>query len=123
MKQYEHEMETVDELRHLGAFGMKPPYQFGTHKDDPLATEYTKRDPQVLVIASSAMAGQRRGHPFLSPRHAAVVSKANATIYKFRGVVDIDSWRKTAPFHYETMRSAPDTFFDKNGTPGSAPSY
>ena len=52
-------METVDELRHLGTFGMKPPYRSGTHEDDALATEYTKPDPQVLVIVWSAMAGQR----------------------------------------------------------------
>ena len=39
------------------------------------------------------------------------------------GVVDIDSWRKTAPFPYQTMQSAPDTCFDENGTPRSAPSY
>ena len=69
------------------------------------------------------MAGQRRGHQLLSPRRATVVSKTNATIHELRGDVDVDSWRKTAPFPYDTMRSAPDTYFDKNGTPGSAPSY
>ena len=51
------------------------------------------------------------------------MSKTNATIYKLRGVVNIHSWRKTAPFPYVTIRSAPDTSFDKNGIPGSAPSY
>ena len=74
MQQYDHEVETIEELRDLGKFGMKPPYQFRTHKDAPLATEYTKLDPQVLTIASSAMAGQRLGHVFLSERHAAVVT-------------------------------------------------
>ena len=36
MPQYNHEIETVDQLRHLGTFGMKPPYQFGTHEGDPM---------------------------------------------------------------------------------------
>ena len=58
LQQYNHEVETIEELRHLGTFGMKPPYRFGTHEDDPLATEYIKLDPQVLSIASSAIAGQ-----------------------------------------------------------------
>ena len=123
MEKHQHEIETVDDLRHLGTFRMKPPYRFGMHEDDPLVTEYTKLDPQVLIIASSAMARQVRGHQVLRPRHAAVLSKTNATIYELRGVVDIDSWRKTAPFPYETMQSAPDTSFNENGTPGSAPSY
>ena len=123
MERYDHEVETVDELRHLGTFRMKPPYRFGTHKDDPLATEYTKLDPQVLVIASSAMAGQRQGHQFLSRRHAAVVSSMNATIHELRRVVDIDSWHKTAPFPYYTMRSAPDTSLDEHGNAGSARGY
>ena len=26
MPQYNHEMETVEQLRHLGTFGLKPPY-------------------------------------------------------------------------------------------------
>ena len=72
MEQYDHEVETVDELRHLSTFRMKPPSRLGTHEDDPLTSEYTKLDPQVLVIASSAMAGQQRGYHFLSSRHAAV---------------------------------------------------
>ena len=80
MEQYEHEIETVDELQHLGTFGMKPPYQFGTHEYDALTKEYTKPDPQVLVIASSLIAGQRRGDHILSPLHAEVVSKKNPTI-------------------------------------------
>ena len=58
-EQYDHEVETFDKLRHLGTFGMKPPYPFGTREDDLLASEYTKLDLQVLVIASSAMTGQR----------------------------------------------------------------
>ena len=60
MKRYNHEVETIEELRHVGTFGMKPPYRFGTHEDDPLATEYTKLDQQVLTIASSAMAGSKK---------------------------------------------------------------
>ena len=114
MEQYENQIETVDELWHLGTFRMKPPYRSGTHKDDPLAKECTKLDPQVLVIAWSVMAGQLRGHHFLTPLHAEVVWRTNATIFDLRDIVDIDSWRKTAPFPFETMRSAPDT---------SAPSY
>ena len=123
MEQYDHEVEAVDKLGHLGTFGMKPPYRFGTHEDDPLATEYTKLHSQVLVIALSAMAGQRRGHQFLSPRHAAAVSSMNATIHELRRVVDIDSWHKTAPFPYDTIRSGPDTSFDEHGNAGSAPRY
>ena len=91
MEQYQHENETVDERQHLGTFEMKPPYRFGTHEEDPLAKEYTKLDTQVLVIASSLMAGQQQGHPFLSSRNAAVVLKRNATIYNLRDIVDIDS--------------------------------
>ena len=106
MQQYDHEVQTIEELRHLGKFGMKPPYPFGTHEDDPLATEYTKVDPQVLTIASSAMAGQRRGQVFLSERHAAVVTSTNAAITELRKTIDIDSWGRTAPFPYEMMRSA-----------------
>ena len=49
--------------------------------------------------------------------------KTNACIFHLRDVVDIDSWRKTAPLRYDTMRTAPDTSFDETGTPGSAPSY
>ena len=41
---------------------------------------------------------------------------------QLREVVNTDGWRKTAPFPYESMRAAPDTSFDENGTPGSAPS-
>ena len=123
MEHYDHEVETVDELGHLGTLGMKPPYRFGTHKNDPLASEYTAFDPQVLVIASSAMAGQRRGHQFLSPRHAAVVSSTNAAIHELRRLINIDCWVRTAPFPYQTMRSAPDGSFNEHGNAGSAPSY
>ena len=31
MPQYNHEIETIDKLRHLGTFVLKPPYRFGTH--------------------------------------------------------------------------------------------
>ena len=102
---------------------MKPPYRFGTQEDNSLVTEYTNLDPQVLTIASSAMAGQRRGHVFLSERHAAAVTSTCAAITKLRKIIDIDSWGQTAPFPYETMRSAPDTSFHEHGNAGSAPSY
>ena len=45
MEQYDHDINTVDQLQHLGTFGMEPPYRFGTHEDDPLAKEYTKTGP------------------------------------------------------------------------------
>ena len=51
------------------------------------------------------------------------MSKTNATIYESRGVLKMDSWRKTALFPYETMRHAPDTSFDESRTPCSAPCY
>ena len=123
MQRYDDDVETIKELRHLDTFGMKPPYRFGTKEDDPLATEYTKLDPEVLTIASSAMAGQRRGHVFLSKRHAAVATSTNAAISELRKTIHIDSWGRTAPFPYQTMRSAPETSFDEHGNAGSAPSY
>ena len=116
MEAYENELEIVDELQHLGEFGMKPPYRFGTHEEDPLAREYTKLGPNVLDIASDPTNGQRNGHRFLSQRHANVVLRTSACIYDLRDIVDIDSWCKTAPFPYETMRTARDTFFDESGT-------
>ena len=103
MEKYKHEIETVDELQDLGTFEMKPTNIFGTQKDDLLAKEYTKLDPQVLVIASSLMAGQRPGHHLLTPLHAEVVSKTNATILDPGAIVYIDSLRETAPFPYEMM--------------------
>ena len=115
----ENEVETVDELQHLGKFGMKPPYQFGTHEEDLLAPLYNKLDPNSLVIASNPV----DVHRFLSQRHAHDVSRTTACIYDLREVIDIDSWRKTALFCYESMRADPDTSFDHNGTPGSAPRY
>ena len=57
---------------------------------------YNKSDPQVLVITLSFMAGQQRGHQFVSSGYAAVVSKTNATVYDLHDVVDIDNWPKTA---------------------------
>ena len=123
MPQNNHEIETIDQLRHWGTFRMKPPYRFGTHEDDPLATEYLKLEPSVLTIASSAMAGQRANHVFLSECHAAVVTKTNAAITELSKTSNIDSWGRTAPFPYETMRSAPDTSFDEHGNAGGKPSY
>ena len=123
MPQYNHEIETIDELRHLGTFGFKPPYRFGTHEDDPMKTEYTKLEPSVLTIASSAMAGFRGPHTFLNEKHAAAVSKANATISELGKTICIDSCRRTAPFPYELARSAPDTSFDERGNLGGRPEY
>ena len=74
---------------------MKPPYRFGTHEDDPLKSEYTKLE---LTIPSSAMAGQRANHVFLTERHAAVVTKTNAIITDLGKTIYIDSWGRTAPF-------------------------
>ena len=123
MLEYSHEIENIDQLRHLGTFGMKPPYQFATHEDDPLATEYTKLEPSVTTIASSAMAGQRANHVFLSERHAAAVTKTNAAITESSKTISIDSWGRTTPFPYGTMRSAPNTSFDEHGNAGGKPSY
>ena len=58
--------------------------------------------------------------PFPAPNYS---QSAYADIFNLRDIVDIDSWRKTAPFPHDTMRTAPDTSFDESGTPGSAPSY
>ena len=91
MPQYNHEIETIEELQHLGTFGLKPPYRFGTHEDDPMKTEYTKLEPWVLTISPSAMAGFRGPHAFLNEKHAAPVSKANATISELGKTICIDS--------------------------------
>ena len=92
-------METVDELQHLGEFGMKPPYRFGTHEEDPLARLYRKLHPNVLVIASNLV----EEHHFLNQRHARVVSRTRACIHDLREVIDMDTWRTTAPFPFESM--------------------
>ena len=85
--------------------------------------EYTKLEPSVLTIASSAMAGQRAKHVFLNERHGAVVTETNATITDLGKTINIDSWGGTAPFPYNMMRSAPDTSFDERGNAGGKPSY
>ena len=123
ISQYNHEIGTVDQLRHLGTFGMKPPYRFGTHEDDLVKSEYTKLEPLVLTIAQSAMAGQRAHHVILSERHAAVVTKTNATITDLGKTININSLGRTAPFPYEMMRSAPDTSPDERGNARGKPSY
>ena len=123
MPQYNHEIETIDELRHLGTFGLKPPYRFGTHEDDPMKTEYTKLEPSVLTIASSTMAGLRKPHTFLSEKHYEVLWNANAAIVELGKTICIDSWGRTAPFPYELARSAPDTSFDEHGNLGGKPGY
>ena len=88
-----------------------------------MKSEYTKLEPSVLTIASSAMAGQRARHVFLNERHAAVVTKTNATITDLGKTINIDSWGPTAPFPYEMMRSTPDTSFDERWNAGGKPSY
>ena len=118
MPQYNHEIETVEQLRHLGTFGLKQPCRFGTHEGDPMKSEYTKLEPSVLTIASSAMAGQRARHLFLNERHAAVTTKTNATISQLGKTINMDSWGQAAPFPYEMARSAPDTSFDERGNAG-----
>ena len=58
--------------------------------------------------------------PFPAPNYSQL---AYADIFNLRDDVDIDRWRKTAPFPCDTMRTAPDTSFDESRTPGSARSY
>ena len=123
MTQYNHKIETINQLRYLGTFVMKPPYQFGTHEDDPLATKYIKLEPSVLTIASSAMVGQRANHVFLSERLASIVTNTNAAISELSKTINIDSWVRTAPFPYDRMRSAPDTSFDEHKKASGKPSY
>ena len=88
-----------------------------------MKSEYTKLQPSVLTIASSAMAGQQAKHVFLNERHATVVTKMNATITDLGKTINVDSWGRTAPLPYEMMRSAPDTSFDERGKAGGKPSY
>ena len=123
MQQYNPDVETIEQLRHLGTLGMKPPYRFEMHKDDPLATKYIKLEPSVLTIASSALAGQRGCHVFLGARHAAVVANTNTAITKLSKTINIDSLGRTAPFPYDMMRSTPDTSFDEHANAGGKPSY
>ena len=119
MEGYKNELETVDKRQHLGELRMKPPYQFGTLEEDQLARDYTKPDPNVLVIASNP----EDGHRFLSQQNTNVVSRTMECIYDLSATVSIDSWGKTTPFPYESRRTAPDTSFDKHGTLGSAAKY
>ena len=123
MPQYNHEIETVNQLRHLSTFRMKPPYRFGTHEDDPMKSEYSNLEPSVITIASSAIAGQRAKNVFLNEHHAAVVTKTNATITDLGKTININSWGRTAPFPYDMIRSVPDTSFDERGKAGGKPSY
>ena len=88
-----------------------------------MKTEYTKLEPWVLTIASTAMAGQRGRHVFLNERHAAVMTKTNATISELGKTTNIDSWGRTAPFPYELARSAPDSSFDERGNVGGKRGY
>ena len=88
-----------------------------------MKSEYTKLEPSVLTIASSAMAGQRGRHVFLNECHAAVLTKTNATISELGKTINIDSWGRTAPFPYEMARSTPDTSFDGRGNAGGKPGY
>ena len=88
-----------------------------------MKTEYTKLEPSVLTIASRAMAGHPGRHMFLHERHAAVVTKTNATISELGKTINIDSWGQNAPFPYELAQSAPDTSFDERGNVGGKPGY
>ena len=119
MESYDNKLKSVDELKHLGELGMKPPHRFRTHQEDPLARCYNKLDPNVLVFASNSV----EVHRFLSQRHTHVVSRTTACIYNPCDIVDIDSWCKTALFAFRSMPAAPDRSFNENRTPGSAPSY
>ena len=123
MPQYNHVIKTVEQLRHLGTFGLKPPYRLGTHEDDTMKTEYTKLEPSILTIASSAMAGQRGRHMFLNERHATFVTKKNAIISELGKTINIHSWGRTAPFPYELAPSSPDTSFDERWNVGGKPGY
>ena len=98
---------------------MKPPYRFGTREDDLLARDYTNPNPNVLVSASN----REDGHRFLSQQTTNVVSSTTACIHHLPETVSIHSWHITAPLPYESMRTSPDTSFDKHGTLGSAASY
>ena len=88
-----------------------------------MKSEYTKLELSVLTIASSAMAGQRARHVFLNERHAAVVTKTNASISELGKTINIHSWGRTAPFPYELARNAPETSFDERGNVGGKPGY
>ena len=85
--------------------------------------EYTKLEPLVLTIASSAMVGQWANYVFLRKRHAAVVTQTNATITELGKTININSCGRPKPFLYEMMRSAPDTSFDVGGNAGGKSSY
>ena len=69
------------------------------------------------------MAGERARHVFLNERHAAVLTKTNATITDLGKTINIDSWGRTVSFLYEMMRSVPDTSFDERRNAGGKPSY
>ena len=69
------------------------------------------------------MAGQRARHVFLNERHAAVVTKRNATITELGKTSNVHSWGRTAPFPYEMARSAADTSLDERANAGGKPGY
>ena len=119
METYENELEIVDELQYLGEFGMKLPYQFGTHEEDPLARYYSKLDPNVPVIASNSV---EKHHP-LNQRQTHAESRTRECINNLREVINIDVWRTAAAFPFGLMRAACDTSFDENENSGSAPGY
>ena len=70
-----------------------------------MKTKYTKLEPPVLTIASSAMTGHRGRHMFLNERHAAVVTKTKATISEFGKTINIDSWGRSASFPYQLAQT------------------
>ena len=64
MKAYENELETAHELQHLGIFGQKPPYRFGTHEEDPLS-----RSPSPPSARTRPPPPAPRHRRSRSPRH------------------------------------------------------
>ena len=117
MEAYEKELQTVDELQHLGEFIMKPPYKFWTHEEDPLHRLYSKLDPNGITSNSV------EEHHFLNQGNANDVSRTRVCIWDLREVIDMEIWRPTAAFTFESMQPAPDKFFDEDRNPGSTPSY
>ena len=80
---------------------------------------YSKLDPIVLVIVSNSV----KEHHFLIQRDAHVLSRTRSCIHNLREVVNMDRWRTTALFPFESMQAASPMSLDENTSPGSALSY